>query len=64
MLAKPPAEFGVILRQNADDLGMPYGEYLVALAAQALNMPQYAPPPPRNRANELAFPEEARTRAA
>ena len=64
ILAKPPVEFGAILKQNADAEGLSYGEYLVALAAKALDMPQYAPPRPRNRAEELPIPEEAPTRAA
>lgn len=64
ILAKPPVAFGAILKQNADDLGLAYGEYLVALAAQALDMPQFAPPLPRDRTSELAIPEEAATRAA
>ena len=45
-------------------MGLAYGEYLVALAAEALNMPQFAPAPPRDRASELDIPEEASTRAA
>ena len=64
ILAKPPVAFGAILKKNAEELGMPYGEYLVALAAEALNMPQFAPAPPRDRASELDIPEEATTRAA
>ena len=64
ILAKPPVEFGAILKQNADAEGLSYGEYLVELAAHALNMPQYAPRRPRNRAEELPIPEEAATKAA
>jgi len=69
ILAKPPVEFGAILKQNADAAGLSYGEYLVMLAADALGMPQYAPPRPRDRAAELPIPElntakEATTRAA
>ena len=33
ILAKPPVEFGAILKQNADAEGLSYGEYLVMLAA-------------------------------
>ena len=64
ILAKPPVAFGAILKQNADEMGLAYGEYLVALAAEALNMPQFAPALPRDRASELDIPEEASTRAA
>ena len=64
ILAKPPLAFGAILKKNADEADLPYGEYLVALAAQALNMPQYAPAPARDRTSELSFPEETTTRAA
>lgn len=56
ILAKPPVEFGAILKQNADAEGLSYGEYLVMLAADALGMPQYAPPRPRDRAAELPIP--------
>lgn len=69
ILAKPPVEFGAILKHNADAAGLSYGEYLVMLAAEALGMPQYAPPRPRDRAAELPIPElnapkEASPRAA
>lgn len=64
ILAKPPVAFGAILKQQADELGFSYGEYMVALAAQALDMPQFAPTPPRDRSAELDFPKEATTRAA
>lgn len=64
ILAKPPLAFGAILKQRADELGLSYGEYLVALAAQALDMPHFAPPLPRDRTSELDLPEEAATRAA
>ena len=57
ILAKPPVAFGAILKQNADAEGLSYGEYLVMLAADALGMPQYAPPLPRDRAAELPIPE-------
>ncbi|OAZ41444.1 hypothetical protein A9Z40_01845 [Microbacterium arborescens] len=65
ILAKPPLEFGAILKSNADAEGLSYGEYLVKLAAERLNMPQYVPARPRNRAEELPINlEEAATRAA
>ncbi|GMA42385.1 MULTISPECIES: hypothetical protein [Micrococcales] len=57
------------MKQNADAAGLSYGEYLVMLAADALGMPQYAPPRPRDRAAELPIPElntakEATSKAA
>lgn len=64
ILAKPPVAFGRILKEKADEQGLPYGEYLVALAAQALNMPQYAPASERDSSNQLDIPKEARKRAA
>lgn len=53
ILAKPDAEFGKILRANAEALDFSYGEYLVYLAAQQLNLPQYIPKPSRDRVNEI-----------
>jgi hypothetical protein len=64
ILAKPPIAFGTILKHNADELGLTYGEYMVALAAQALNMPEFAPAQPRDRMNELDIPREASVKAA
>ncbi|GGI42872.1 hypothetical protein GCM10010988_41210 [Cnuibacter physcomitrellae] len=64
ILARPPVPFGAILKENADREGLSYGEYLVALAAQALGMPEYAPSQPRDRANELPLPQEATNQAA
>jgi hypothetical protein len=64
ILAKPAIPFAVILKENAEKEGLTYGDYLVALAAQALDMPQFAPPARHPRADQLAFPEEANTAAA
>lgn len=64
ILAKPPLAFGAILKRNAEEQGLAYGEYLVALAAQALDMPQFAPAPARDRGSELDFSQEATTKAA
>lgn len=64
ILAKPAVPFAAILKENADKEGFTYGDYLVALAAQALDLPQFAPPSRRRRADQLAFPEEATTAAA
>jgi hypothetical protein len=62
--AKPPLPFGAILRENAKKMGLPYGEYLVLLAAERLDMLEYAPAAARERANAIDFPEEAGTAAA
>jgi hypothetical protein len=64
ILAKPPGPFAAILKENAEKNGYSYGDYLLALAAQALEMPQFAPAPARPRADQLKFPEEAATAAA
>ena len=64
ILAKPPLAFGEILKERAEQHGMSYGDYLVALAAEALQMPQFAPRPPRDRTSELNFPQEAHSAAA
>lgn len=64
IMAKPPAQFGAILKQRAEALGYTYGDYLVLLAAESLNMPQFIPAPQRNRGEELPFPKEAHTAAA
>jgi len=64
IMAKPAAPFGMILRENAAKLGYSYGDYLVALAAKALDMPQFAPDPPRDRAEQLQFPKEGDKTAA
>jgi hypothetical protein len=63
ILAKPPIPFAAILKENAEKNGYSYGDYLLALAAQALEMPQFAPEPARNRAEQLHFPQEASTAA-
>ncbi|MFB8191330.1 hypothetical protein ACFC14_18585 [Microbacterium sp. NPDC055988] len=64
ILAKPPIPFALILKENAAKEGYTYGDYLLALAAQALEMPQFSPAPQHNRAEALQFPKEARTAAA
>lgn len=63
--AKPPVDFAKILKENAKKAGLTYGEYLVQLAAERLDMLEFAPRPARDRANELTnFPEGADTVAA
>lgn len=64
ILAKPAVPFAAILKENAMKQGLTYGDYLVALAAEALGMPQFAPTPPRKRGDELDLPEEAPSAAA
>lgn len=64
ILAKPAVPFARVLKENAEKLGFTYGDYLVALAAQALDMPQYTPPSRHRREDQLDIPQEASTRAA
>ncbi|WP_336653533.1 MULTISPECIES: hypothetical protein [unclassified Leucobacter] len=65
ILAKPPLEFGKILKQQAEELGYEsYGDYMVALAAQSLNMPEFSPHPRGERVSEFPNRREARPRAA
>lgn len=65
IMAKPAAPFGAILRENAAKLGYEgVGDYIVALAAQAIEMPEYAPTPQRSRAEQLEFPKEGDKAAA
>lgn len=64
ILAKPPVTFGAILKENAEKNGYSYGDYLLALAAQALEMPQFVPQPSHSTAEQLRFPQEASTTAA
>ena len=65
ILAKPAVPFGAILKENSEKEGYgSYGDYLLALAAKALDMPQFAPEPKRNRADQLSIPQEASTAAA
>ena len=63
-MAKPALPLAEVIKANADAIGLSYGEYVTALAAEALGMPEYAPRPSRDRANELPIPQEARTTAA
>lgn len=64
ILAKPPIAFAAILKENAEKAGYSYGDYLLSLAAKALDMPEHAPQPARDRANEIDFSKEVRTAAA
>lgn len=57
--AKPNIELAEIVRRNATLLDMSYGDYLVALAAHALGLPEHAPKPGRalEALEALAFDE-------
>lgn len=41
--AKPARPLADVIRKNADDLNMSYGDYLVSIAARALDMPECDP---------------------
>lgn len=65
ILAKPAVPLAMVIKANATAAGLSYGEYMTALAAEALGMPEFAPQPPRNRANELPIDTEVeKTQAA
>lgn len=53
IMAKPAPQLAEIIKTNADAVGMAYGEYITAIVAESLGMPEYAPKPPRDRGNEL-----------
>ena len=40
---RPPLPFGKVLKQRAKEANLSYGDYLVMLAAQALEMTEHAP---------------------
>lgn len=46
--AKPSLPLGAIIKRNADELQMSYGDYMVAIAAHALGLPDEAPKPGRS----------------
>ena len=52
---KPMRPVGDVIRANADQLGMTYGEYCAAISVEAMGMPKYAPTP------SLAIPIEHRS---
>lgn len=43
--AKPNGPLAEVIKANATALGMSHGDYMVALAAYALDMPEHAPEP-------------------
>ncbi|MCY1718481.1 hypothetical protein OVA26_16215 [Microbacterium sp. SL62] len=58
--AKPPVEFGAILKDNATENGLSFGDYMVLLAAEALEMPDSKPSVPE----QLEIAKEAVPTAA
>lgn len=63
IMAKPLAPLAEVIKQKADEAGLSYGEFMTALAADALGMPEYAPLPATTH-TQLNFPEEPATNAA
>lgn len=59
IMAKPERPLAEIVQRNATALGMSYGDYLVAIAAHALDMPELAPKPthPLDAIEALSFDE-------
>lgn len=57
--AKPDLTLDAVIRRNAELLDMSLGDYLVAIAAHALDMPDHAPAPGRSveAIEGLAFDE-------
>jgi len=51
-MTKPARPVGDAIRQNAEDLGMTYGDYIASILARELGMPEYAPVPPHPNAEE------------
>lgn len=69
IMAKPPLDFGKLLREKAKELGYESnGDYIVALCAEALNLPEYSPAPKApegtNQVRHIRSSKEARPRAA
>lgn len=60
ILAKPPLEFGQVLKQRAKVADLSYGDYMVMLAARALEMTEHAP----QAADQLDLVKEAALTAA
>ena len=60
ILAKPPLEFGNVLKQRARDADLSYGDFMVLLAARALEMTEHAP----QAADQLDLVKEAALTAA
>jgi len=52
-LTKPAIPVGEVVRSNAEALGMSYGDYISAIVANHLGLPQYAPQVPISNQEEL-----------
>lgn len=52
-MTKPARPLGDMIRHNAEELGMTYGDYITSILARELGMPEYAPVPPPTNAQEL-----------
>ncbi|PVW03013.1 hypothetical protein DEA06_14730 [Microbacterium sp. Gd 4-13] len=46
--AKPERPLAEVIQRNATLLGLSYGDYLVYIAANALDMPEHAPQPTKS----------------
>ena len=52
-MTKPARPVGDAIRHNAEELDMTYGDYIAAILARELGMPEYAPLPPHSNDEEL-----------
>lgn len=52
---RPMQPVGDVIRANADALDMSYSDYISAILANALNMPEHAPTPPHAQ-DQLPLP--------
>lgn len=55
-LTKPARPLGELIREQADAAGMAYGDYIAAILAKELGMPELAPTPPKPQRLELSLP--------
>ena len=60
MLTRPPLQAGMILRANAKELGIPYGDYLSAILCEYIGLTHLQPMPQRKDGQqELDLPMTA-----
>ena len=52
-MTKPARPVGDAIRHNAEELDMTYGDYIAAILARELGMPEHAPMPPHSNNEEL-----------
>ncbi len=52
-LTKPALPVGELIRANSENLGMSYGDYISAIVANHLGLPEYAPHPSMSEQEEL-----------